>query len=88
MSMNEEAAVKEEIRHYIARTFPRGKEKIGDGESLFESGILDSLGFLQLLGFLGKRYKATFPVTQISMENFDTIDKIAGNVIRRRKTAP
>lgn len=88
MSMNEEAAVKEEIRHYIARTFPRGKEQIGDGESLFESGILDSLGFLQMLGFLGKRYKVTFPVTQISMENFDTIDKIAGNVIRRRKTAP
>jgi acyl carrier protein len=44
--------------------------------SLLETGILDSLGLLQLVVFLEERFKITVGEADLLPENFDTINAI------------
>ncbi len=76
--------IKETIRDFIVKTFLRGTGKIGDTESLFEKEVLDSFGLLELIAFLEKKFKIRVPPGEITIRNFDSLDKIAAVVERKR----
>ena len=67
-------------------------EKIGgdrsllpaDGESLVDEGILDSFGLADLTAAVEEAYGIQIPDEDVSLENFETIDKIAAYVAARR----
>lgn len=45
-------------------------------ESLFNSGIIDSFGLVELIAFLEDENKIIIPHSDITLKNFDTIDLI------------
>lgn len=50
--------------------------RIDHDQSLIGSGILDSLAFLQLVGFLEEQFGITADDDELVPENFDTITRI------------
>jgi len=57
---------------------------------LFETGVLDSLAFVELLAFLEKEFEIKVQLNDVEVDNFKTIRKIANFVLERsrvRKTA-
>jgi D-alanine--poly(phosphoribitol) ligase subunit 2 len=54
---------------------------------LFESGILDSSRFVELLLHIEKKFQTKITVDDFEMDNFRCIEKIA-NLVLRHKNAP
>jgi acyl carrier protein len=54
---------------------------------LFESGVLDSLGFVDLLARLEQEFGLKISIEQIEVENFRCIEKIAQFVAQQRTAA-
>ncbi len=77
----------EQIKNFIIRTFMGGKGTLDNGEPLFVAGIIDSLGFLELLAFLEKTFHVSFRMSEITMDNFASVDKIAGLVQQKQNDA-
>jgi acyl carrier protein len=61
--------------------FLEGKKKIGEHESLTESGVIDSIGLLQLVDYLESRYTIEIPMEIITPEHFDTLAGISQSVL-------
>lgn len=76
---------KQKIREFIVETFLFGAEdaQIEDGESLLESGIVDSTGVLELVGFLESEFGLEVKDDELVPENLDSIDNLAGFVERK-----
>jgi len=51
-----------------------------DHESLVGEGILDSFGLAELVAVIEERYGLSVPDEDISLANFESIDKIAAYV--------
>ena len=48
---------------------------------LTETGVIDSIGLLQLVDYLESRYKIEIPMEIITPENFDTLNGISQSVM-------
>ena len=53
------------------------KRSIADDESFLATGILDSTGILELIGFLEREYGVKFQDEELIAENFDTLGRIS-----------
>jgi acyl carrier protein len=76
--------MKEAIREYIRKEFLFGKGTVQDDDLLFEKGIIDSLGFLKLLAFLDQELGVSIDMSDITMEQFRTLDEIAAFAEEKR----
>ncbi len=66
------------VLDFIQKNFIFDDAKPIDGQtSLLGSGIIDSTGILELIGFLESRYTVKFRDSELVGENFDSIDKIS-----------
>jgi acyl carrier protein len=77
--------IQRQVREFISHDLGRTVSAVSDVDSLLESGILDSVGVLSLVGFLERKYAITIPDEELMPENLDTIDAIAAFVTRRRE---
>ncbi len=64
-------------KHIISRYLQGDGSKLNDDESLFESGILDSLGVLRLVSFLEERFGVRVKDEELVPENFETLNRLA-----------
>ncbi len=55
-------------------------------EDLLGSGLIDSLGMIQLLAFIEEKFEVKVPPQDMTIENFMTVEAI-GNYLERLKTA-
>ena len=78
--------IQQEVRTFIANDLGREVERVTDGDSLLEGGILDSLGVLSLVGFIEKHDGIIVSEDEMMPENFDSIDAIAAFVNGRRSS--
>jgi acyl carrier protein len=74
-----------ELRRFLAENFPLAHDAaaISPTVSLLGTGILDSTGVLELLGFLEERYSIQVPDEDLLPENFDSIENIVGYLTRK-----
>ena len=72
--------MKEQIKKYIVDTFLYGEGDLSDDEPLFDSGIIDSLGFMKLLAYIEKAFNVTIDMSEVTMEKFSTVNDIAATV--------
>lgn len=63
--------------------FGQGGDKLKDNESFLESGIIDSTGVLELVGFLESHYSITVEDQELVPANLDSIDSVVGFVSRK-----
>jgi acyl carrier protein len=76
-----------QIRKFILAKFPLArKQQIKDSDPLLESGVLDSLGVLDLVSFVEQEFSVQVADEELVPENFQTIDRIAAFVESKSST--
>ena len=80
--------VNDQIKHFIVQQFPLARQRdLGNDDSLLESGILDSLGVLEVVTFLEDELGITITDDELLPENFRSIACVAAFVERKRNDA-
>ena len=74
--------VRHRIRQFILEHFPLARKPsiIEDDSPLLDSGIIDSLGVLDLVSFIEKEFEITIADEDLMAENFESIVSIAAFV--------
>jgi acyl carrier protein len=76
-----------QIREFILEKFPLArKQQIKDSDALLESGILDSLGVLDLVNFVEREFSVGVADDELVPENFQSIDRIAAFIEHKSST--
>jgi acyl carrier protein len=73
------------IRTFISGNFPAvRKRKLEDTDPLLQSGIIDSMGILDLVGHLETTFDISVDDDDPVPENFDSIETIAAFVEKKQ----
>ena len=77
---------REKLRQYIIENFLFGNENasLDDGESFLESGIIDSTGILEVVGFLEDEFGFEVTDDELVPDNFDSVDKLVTYVEKKK----
>jgi acyl carrier protein len=77
------------IRHFIDENFLFGvPTDYTDDASLMDTGIIDSTGVLELIGFLEGEFDITIADDELEPENLDTVANMVRFVSEKRRLAP
>jgi acyl carrier protein len=75
-----------QVRQFILEKFPLArKQHLKDSDALLESGILDSLGVLDLVAFIEKEFAISVTDEELVPENFQTIDRLVAFIQDRTR---
>ena len=78
----------QQLRTYIIENFLFGDDKgFYDSVSFLESGILDSTGILEVIGFLEENFSIKVEDEELIPENLDSIKNLVGYLGRKMGTA-
>ena len=79
--------IAQDIREFIISNFLYGQDSasLADDQSFLESGIIDSTGVLELVGFLEQQFGITIGDRELLPENLDSVQNAAGLVARKLK---
>jgi len=79
-------SVRAELRAFVEDSFLylRPDLQLGDEDPLLELGVVDSLGFVEIVEEVQRRYGVSVRDTDITEENFGSIARIAAFVEARR----
>jgi acyl carrier protein len=82
-----EAEIIDETRRYLTENFlyARRDRVVGEDEHLMERGIVDSMGMMELIGFLEDRFGVEPADDEITEQNLATLRRIAGFVAQKRR---
>jgi acyl carrier protein len=77
--------IKESIKNYIVSELVADQEhnSLLDNDQLIESGIIDSLGIMKLIGFLEDNLSVQIDDMELIPENFSSINTIASLVEKK-----
>ena len=78
-------SVRDRIRSFISENF--FIEGFADDASFLREGILDSLGMLELVGFLEREFQLQVTEAELVPENLDSVERTSAFVIRKRENA-
>lgn len=78
--------VKEQIRSFIIENFLFGQEDaaLGDDDSFLESGIIDSTGVLEVVGFIEDEFDIEVLDEELIPDNFDSLSRLVDYVGRKQ----
>lgn len=80
--------LKEVVRKFILDTFPLARNKnIGYEESLLETGIIDSLGILEIVNFLIEELDVDIEEDDLIPDNFNTVFSMVHFIERKNEIA-
>ena len=80
--------IRQTVRNYIAKnllfsdTFP-----FGDEVSFLTEGIIDSIGVMELVAFVGQEFKINVEADEVTPDNFDSVQRISDFVARKQAGA-
>ena len=85
----EDGRVRVEMRGFIEDNFLylRPEIDLGDADDFLALGIIDSLGFVELVEEVQSRYGVAIEDIEITEENFGSIDAIA-RFVKQKRAAP
>ncbi len=72
--------VRDQIRKFIQEAFL--VDDFSDDDSFLATGLIDSLGILQLVSFVEATYGIRVPDTDLVPDNFDSVARLAAYVKR------
>lgn len=67
---------------FLAR---KGKRELSNDESLLDSGLVDSAGIFELVGFIERTFDVEIDDTDIIPENFETVNSLAAFIRSKGK---
>jgi acyl carrier protein len=86
--MNEQDVL-QQVRAYVIENFMymRKNQTVGDHESLLRTGVISSLGMMELVGWVEETFGLAVDPDEITEANFDTLGAIARFVSSKRAVA-
>jgi len=83
----ESSAIDQALIGFIQKQFlfDRPRLQLAPEVRLIEEGIVDSVGILQLVGFIEKTFDISLRPDDLVLRNFETIAAIRGLVMARQK---
>jgi acyl carrier protein len=82
----QEVEIRDEIKKYLVQQFPLAKV-ISDNEALLGNGILDSLGILEVVGFLERQFQIAIADDDLVPAHFQSISTITAFVKEKQNGA-
>lgn len=69
----------EKVRCYVIDKLAKRKncDHVGDNDDLIESGIVDSLGVMQLIGYLEETFSIHVEDAEVIPDNFQSVSSIS-----------
>jgi len=83
-----EADVLRQAKAYVVENFlyMRRNQTLGEEDSLLRSGVINSLGMMELVGWVEETFGVAVEPTEITEQNFDTLRSIARFVSAKGRT--
>lgn len=76
------------VREFIAENFLfRADAAVANGQSLLDTGVMDSTGVLELIAFLETTWGISVADSEIVPENLDSIDNVTHYLSTKLKAA-
>ena len=75
--MSEVQTTSHQIRDFILKKFPLARKRgVKESDLLLESGVLDSMGVLELVHFIEQEFNVQVSDEELVPENFQSIDRL------------
>ena len=79
--------VRADLRGFLAeRFYIPNPDQLPDGASLLEKGVVNSAGFIELIGFLEERFQIAVEHEEILPENLASVDRLVRYVLQKLET--
>jgi acyl carrier protein len=81
-----EQALLQQVKDYVVENFMymRKVKTVGEDESLLRTGVITSLGMMEVVGWVEDTFGLTVDPDEITEQNFDTLRGIARFILRKR----
>jgi len=87
LAENKDATLR--IRQFVLQKFPLARKRsVANADNLLESGIIDSLGVLELVSFFQQEFSVAAVDEDLTPENFQSIEFMARFVERSLELQP
>ena len=78
--------IERDLRTFLDQNFPLAYPRSLDrNESLFEAGLIDSTGVLELVDFIEDRYDIQIRDDELLPDNLDSIDCLVAFITRKQR---
>jgi acyl carrier protein len=77
--------IKEQLLDFICRQFMVDREDIEVDKSLIDTGIIDSIGLIEISSFITSTYKFKVTVDQMTRQNFGSVLLIVDFIDKNRE---
>lgn len=79
--------IRQKVRQFIERKSPAVRQKtLTDHDSLLDNNIIDSMGFLELVGYVETEFGITVEEDELMTENFESILSITNFIHSKIKS--
>lgn len=83
-----EKELTDRVHEFILQKFPLARRRsLRENDNLLESGVIDSLGVLEIVTFLNEEFSLAIEDDDLTPENFQSIQSIAAFVEQRLRVA-
>lgn len=72
----------QQLKDYFKDTY---NTELGSRENIFNSGIIDSLGFVNLIEFIREQYDVALEPEDLIEENFESFERIAAFILEKKQ---
>jgi acyl carrier protein len=86
--MMQAQTIEDRIREFVLKQFPLArKQGVKPNDKWLETGMLDSLGILDLVHFLEQEFSLQVSDDELLPENFESLDAVVTFVRKRTETS-
>jgi len=79
--------IEEQIRQFVLQNLYFSEDTpIGDEDSFLKTGVIDSMGVMELVTFVQSKFGVTVAPSEVVVEHFDSIRQIARFIQRKLAT--
>ena len=79
----------EPVREFIIENFLFGDDEgFSDDTSFLQSGLIDSVGIMELIAFLEKNYQIKIEDQELVPGNLDSVNQISAFIQKKSATSP
>ena len=83
--MQEHERIAVRIHEWLLRSFPLAQERgVGSHDSLLDSGIIDSLGTLEVVNFLETEFEVQVTDEEMVADHFESVEAITQFILARQ----
>ncbi|MBN1980933.1 MAG: acyl carrier protein [Chitinivibrionales bacterium] len=75
--------IKEILLEFICRHFIVERSQIDMDESLVDQGIIDSLGLVEIVSFITKKFNISIVEQELIRQNFGSVNKLVAFIVSK-----